>query len=241
MRYAWLLALVCVACATPAGLTDSNDAQLVLREIGFMFPQQLAEVERSITRTTYAQLRAAELEIQIDDKLVDQALNEMLAQIEAGIDGSLEDWAQAEHAMSFVEVREIYRQHLYDNLLYRSVFVADVHSLPQIEVKVLANRRSEAVGDWLRALELGQHPDGLGATTETMPQWDAALYAPGSIIGPWQLPNRLWVLGRVMTVSPPLEALDFAEIQEKAINYRLSPFAAEVWIHEMASRYTISN
>ncbi|MFT7517406.1 MAG: hypothetical protein ACI84O_001198 [Myxococcota bacterium] len=241
MRYVWLLALGCVACATPTGATDSNDAQLVLREIGFMFPQQLAEVERSITRTTYARLRAAELGLEIDDGLVDQALNEMMAQIKSGIDGSLEDWAQAEHATPFVKVREIYRQHLYNNLLYRSVFVADAHRLPQIEVKVLANRRKDAVSDWLRALELGQHPDGLGAATELMPQWDSELYAPGSVMGPWQLPNRVWVIGRVMAVSPPLGALDSAEIQEKATNYKLSSFAAEVWIHEMSSRYTTSH
>lgn len=241
MRYVWSLALMCVACAAPAGSTDSNDAQVVLREIGFMFPQQLAEVERSITRTTYARLRAAELGLEIDDSLVDQALSEMLAQIKNGIDGSLEEWAQAEHATSFGKVREIYSQHLSDNLLYRSVFLTDAHRLPQIEVKILANRRRGAVSDWLRALELGQHPDGLGAATELMPQWDAERYAPGSVIGPWQLPNGVWIIGRVMAVSSVPEALDLAEIQEKARNHQLSAFAAEVWIHEMASRYTTSN
>jgi hypothetical protein len=49
------------------------------------------------------------------------------------------------------------------------------------------------------------------------------------------------MIGMVDSVAPAAGESEWSEIQLIAATYDISPFAAEVWIHEMASRYTIGN
>jgi hypothetical protein len=236
MRRPWLALSMLVACnvAPPPEV-----APTLLAEIEFMFPQQIAEVKHSLARTEYAKKRAAELGLLIDQALVDNALEGMVSQIQELSSVSLEEWAGDEHSMSWSEVRKIYRRHLYDNLLFRSVYVADMQQIPNLQMMVLANPDADVVNSWAEALELGQHPQGLGANSEIVGQWRTDAYVEGSIIGPLRLINGMWMLGRVMSVAEADGIRDFATIQQIATNCDISPFAAEVWIREMASRYTI--
>ena len=212
-----------------------------MREMQFMFPQHLAEVKRSVQRANLAQLRSADLGLMIDDNLVDQEFASIVQQLKASTPGSLNDLAEAEYQMSWEEIAANYRQHLKDNLLYRSLYVADSQKLRKLKVAVLANHQLSVVDRWRDQLELGRHPEGFGADVIDLPEWRSDVYVPGSIVGPFRSANGLYMIGMVDSVAPAAGESEWSEIQLIAATYDISPFAAEVWIHEMASRYTIGN
>ncbi len=237
-----ILALLCSACAGAQSTSSSvevADAQFVMSEMKFMFPQRMAEVERRIELNKYARLRAADLGLEINDDLVEHQLGEIVQQLQASSRGSLDELAQAEYELPWQQVADTYRQHLANNLLYRSVYVADARQMRQLTVAVLGNSQLAVVEGWHDELQLGRHPEGLGAETVTMPEWRTDVYVPGSIVGPFRLLNGLWMIGRVTDVAPSAGRLEWSETQQLATKFDISPFVAEVWIHEMASRYNI--
>ena len=60
-------------------------------------------------------------------------------------------------------------------------------------------------------------------------------------MGPFRAANGLYMIGMVDSVAPSAGEAEWSEIQRIAATYDISPFAAEVWIHEMAIRYTIGD
>ena len=221
--------------------SSAQDAQLLVREMEFMFPQYLAEVKRSVQRSHLAQLRSADLGLAIDDNLVEYEFASIVQQLKNSTSGSLDDLAEAEYQMSWEEIAANYRQHLKDNLLYRSLYVADAQRLGKLKVAVLANHQLSVVDSWRDQLELGRRPEGFGADMVYLPEWRTDIYAPGSIVGPFRAANGLHMIGMVDSVEPPAGETEWSEIQRIAATYDISPFAAEVWIHEMAIRYTIGD
>ena len=239
-----LLSQMCGACSTAQTSQRKSSTQadqLLVREIQFMFPQHLAEVKRSVQRANLAQLRSADLGLVIDDSLVEQEFASIVQQLKASTPGSLNDLAEAEYQMSWESIADNYRQHLKDNLLYRSLYVADAQQLRRLKVAVLVNRQLSVVDRWRDQLKLGRHPDGLGADVIDLPEWRTDIYVPGSIVGPFRAANGMYMIGVVDSVEPSEGEADWSEIQQIAATYNISPFAAEVWIHEMAIRYTIGD
>jgi hypothetical protein len=207
----------------------------------FMFPQYMAEVKHSVQRSRLAQLRATDLGLAIDDNLVEREFASIVQQLKNSTSGSLDDLAEAEYQMSWAEIAANYRQHLKDNLLYRSLYVADAQQLRKLKVAVLANHQRSVVDRWLDQLELGRRPDGFGADVVYLPEWRTDVYTPGSVVGPFRAANGLYMIGVVDSVEPSAGETEWSEIQRIAATYDISPFAAEVWIHEMAIRYTIGD
>ena len=236
-----MLSGACSTVQTSQQNSSVQDAQSLVGEMQFMFPQHLAEVKRSVQRANLAQLRSADLGLVIDDRLVEQEFASIVQQLKASAPGSLNDLAEAEYQMSWEEIADNYRQHLKDNLLYRSVYVADAQQLRKLKVAVLANRQLSVVDRWRDQLELGRRPDGFGADVTDLPEWRTDVYAPGSIVGPFRAANGLYMIGMVESVEPFEGEAEWSEIQQIAATYNISPFAAEVWIHEMAIRYTIGD
>ena len=239
-----MLLMMSGACSTVQTLqqnSSAQDAQLLVREMEFMFPQYLAEVKRSVQRSHLAQLRSADLGLAIDDNLVEHEFASIVQQLKNSTSGSLDDLAEAEYQMSWEEIAANYRQHLKDNLLYRSLYVADALQLRKLRVAVLANHQLSVVDRWRDQLELGRRPDGLGADVTYLPEWRTDVYVQGSIVGPFRAANGLYMIGMVDSVEPPAGEAEWSEIQRIAATYDISPFAAEVWIHEMAIRYTIGD
>jgi hypothetical protein len=239
-----LLSQVCGACSTtqtPQRNSSVQADQSLVREMQFMFPQHLADVKRSIQRANLAQLRSVDLGLVIDGNLVEQEFASIVQQLKASTPGSLNDLAEAEYQMSWEDIADNYRQHLRDNLLYRSVYVTDAQQLRKLKVAVLVNRQLSVVNRWRDELELGRRPEGLGADVTDLPEWRTDVYAPGSIVGPFRATNGLYMIGMVESVEPSDGEAEWSEIQQIAATYNISPFAAEVWIHEMAIRYTIGN
>ena len=244
MRLLWLPLLMCWSCSTAQTSQQSSsaeEAQWLVREMQFMFPQHLAEVKRSVQRAHLAQLRSADLGLSIDDNLVEQEFASIVQQLKASTPGSLNDLAEAEYQMSWEEIAANYRQHLKANLLYRSLYVADAQQLRKLKVAVLANHQLSVVDRWRDQLELGRRPEGFGADVIDLPEWRTEVYAPGSIVGPFRAANGLYMIGMVDSVAPSAGEAEWSEIQRIAATYDISPFAAEVWIHEMAIRYTIGD
>jgi hypothetical protein len=244
MRLLLLPLLMCGSCSTAQTSQQSSsaeEAQWLVREMQFMFPQHLAEVKRSVQRTNLAQLRSSDLGLAIDDNLVDQEFSSIVQQLKASTSGSLDDLAEAEYQMPWEEIAANYRQHLKANLLYRSLYVADAQQLRKLKVAVLANHQLSVVDRWRDQLELGRRPEGFGADVIDLPEWRTDVYAPGSIVGPFRAANGLYMIGMVDSVAPSSGEAEWSEIQRIAATYDISPFAAEVWIHEMAIRYTIGD
>lgn len=245
MRLLLLLLLqMCGACSTAQTSQQNSSVQAdqsLLREMQFMFPQHLAEVKRSLQRANLAQLRSADLGLVIDDNLVEQEFASIVQQLKASTPGSLNDLAEAEYQMSWEDIADNYRQHLRDNLLYRSLYVTDAQQLRKLKVAVLANRQLSVVTHWRDQLKLGRRPDGFGADVTDLPEWRTDVYVPGSIVGPFRAANGLYMIGMVESVEPSGGQAEWSEIQQIAATYNISPFAAEVWIHEMAIRYTIGD
>ncbi|MBT4466303.1 MAG: hypothetical protein HOD03_06440 [Planctomycetes bacterium] len=244
MRLLLLPLLMCWSCSTAQTSQQSSsaeEAQWLVREMQFMFPQHLAEVKRSVQRAHLAQLRSADLGLSIDDNLVEQEFASIVQQLKASTPGSLNDLAEAEYQMSWEEIAANYRQHLKANLLYRSLYVADAQQLRKLKVAVLANHQLSVVDRWRDQLELGRRPEGFGADVIDLPEWRTEVYAPGSIVGPFRAANGLYMIGMVDSVAPSAGEAEWSEIQRIAATYDISPFAAEVWIHEMAIRYTIGD
>jgi hypothetical protein len=239
-----MLVLISGACSTAPTSQQNSSAkedQLLVREIQFMFPQHLAEVKRSVQRAHLAQLRAADLGLSIDDNFVEQEFASIVQQLKASTPGSLNDLAEAEYQMAWEEIAANYRQHLKANLLYRSLYVADAQQLRKLKVAVLANHQLSVVDRWRDQLELGRRPEGFGADVIDLPEWRTDVYVPGSIVGPFRAANGLYMIGMVDSVASSAGEAEWSEIQRIAATYDISPFAAEVWIHEMAIRYTIGD
>jgi hypothetical protein len=151
----------------------------------------------------------------------------MVEQISASATTDLDQWAQQEHQAPWSQVEASYRRHIRGNLLYQQVYYADGANSKNYQVMLLANSQQRVVETWADALELGQHPEGLGAVKDYI--WlplDSDL-TPGSLIGPLRMANGVWLLARIMAESEP------------KISSEISPFATEVWIREMSSRYNI--
>lgn len=244
MRLLLLLLMMSGACSavqTSQQNSSAQDAQSLVREMEFMFPQYMTEVKRSVQRSHLAQLRATDLGLAIDDNLVEHEFASIVQQLKNSTSGSLDDLAEAEYQMSWEEIAANYRQHLKDNLLYRSLYVADAQQLRKLKVAVLANHQRSVVDRWLDQLELGRRPDGFGADVVYFPEWRTDVYTPGSVVGPFRAANGLYMIGVVDSVEPSAGETEWREIQRIATTYDISPFAAEVWIHEMAIRYTIGD
>ncbi|MBC8370176.1 MAG: hypothetical protein H8E25_09255 [Planctomycetes bacterium] len=237
-----LLALLSFSCSATQTSPTALSQQQLLREFSFMYPAELAEVKRSLIRNQLAEWRAAELGLTVDSKLAAEKFSEIESKLRASVDGGIDDWSKSEHGMPWSNASIVYRDYLESNLLYRTTYFADSSKLPQMQVAILTNTSLGVLEEWQRALELGQHPDGLGARFEQLPLWSADKFLPGMIIGPIKLPSRVWLLARVMKIEATEQAvLSDAQLLEMAANHEISPLAAELWINEMTCRYNNRN
>jgi hypothetical protein len=229
-------------------------------EMQFVFPQQSAEINRSLLRTEMAKREAARLGVQLPAAAIGAAISDFENSLLQGLGGAadLEAWALAQHRQSWAQVRPQYERHLADNLLYQVVLRADAiqHGRAQMWW-LLASSESQAAA-WARSLRGGRAPGSL--LKESLlpgPEPDGsypplATYLPGQageqligakagqVIGPLQLPgDQSWMVGRVIAVLPAQEHLPpVAVLLEDIRLHPVGPLEARAWFEEMSRRYT---
>lgn len=253
-RGAWLESVV---------LQDSALAMnSFVAEMQFVFPQQSAEITRSLLRTELAQHEARRLGIQLPRAVVDRAMADFETSLLQGLgsDADLEAWALAQHRQSWSQVRPQYERRVAANLLYQVVLRADAIQHGRVQMWWLLGRTEPQAAGWARSLLGGRAPSSL--LKESLlpgPEPDGsypplATYLPGQageqlaaaaagqVVGPLQLPgDQSWMVGRVIAVLPPKTQLPpVAVLLDDLQAHPVGPLEARAWFEEMSRRYTAS-
>jgi len=273
--------LALMACQTPAlrdrvGMQSTRsellegvslqDSALAMNsfvaEMQFVFPQQSAEISRSLLRTALAQREAQRLGIQLPRVAVESAITTLEKSVlqSLGAQGDLDAWSYAQHQQSWAAVRPQYARHLADNLLYQTVLRADAMLHGRVKMWWMLGSTSVQASQWARSLVSGRDPASL--LSESLmpgPEPDGsypplASYLPGAagiqlatakagdVIGPLQLPgDQSWMVGLVIAVLPALEQLPpVSVLLEDLRQHPVGPLEARAWFDEMSRRYTAS-
>ncbi len=234
----------------------------LVAELQFAFPQQTAEVARSMVRTELAHREAKRLGIQLPSGAIDEAMDsfESVLVQRIGSSSDLDDWALAQHQQPWAVVREQYQQHLVDNLIYQVVLRADALQHERVKMWWLLAADLEQANGWARSLSSGRAPASL--LSESLlpgPEPDGsypphATYLPGEagellanpkageVIGPVQLPgDNSWMVGQVIARLPAQQELPpVAVLLEDLREHPVGPLEARSWFEEMSRRYTAS-
>jgi hypothetical protein len=238
------------------------DMSAFVAEMQFVYPQQSAEVVRSMMRSEFAHHEAKRLGIRLPQEAIDRTIadleDSLLQSLGAG--GDLESWSQQQHQQAWAKMRPLYRRHLADNLLYQVVLRADAIHTGRTRLWWLVSRSEEQAEAWARSLRSGRNPASM--LTESLipgPEADGsypaiANYLPGQagelladavvgqVLGPLQLPGDFtWMTGRVIEVLPAAAALPpLAVLLEDIREHPVGPLEARAWFEEMSRRYTAS-
>jgi|FLOH01.1.fsa_nt_gi hypothetical protein len=229
-------------------------------EMQFVFPQQSAEISRSLLRTAMAQREAQRLGIQLPKLAVESAITTLETSVlqSLGAEGDLDSWAYAQHQQSWAAVRPQYARHLADNLLYQTVLRADAIQHGRVKMWWLLSSTSSQATQWARSLASGRDPASLlSESLVSGPEPDGsypplAVYLPGAagvqvatatagdLIGPLQLPgDQSWMVGLVIAVLPAQEQLPpVSVLLEDLRQHPVGPLEARAWFDEMSRRYT---
>jgi hypothetical protein len=236
------------------------DLRAYVAGMAFVFPEESAEMARSLARTEMARLEAQRLDIRIPEARVEEAMdlfaNSLLAQLGPGV--TLDDWSEARHAFPWARMRPHYRDHLAENLLYQAVLRADAYLAGRVGLYWFLSGEEGEAHSWAVSLRSGRDPKALVAESLLPGSNPDGSFPPmthelpgaagqalreakvGQVVGPMQLPgDRTWRVGLVVVVLPgvsqlpPVEAL-LAELESQPID----ALEARAWFEKMSLRYT---
>jgi len=227
------------------------DASAFAAEMALMYPEQSAEVVRSLLRAAFARREAERMGLEADPAEVDASLAAMAADF--GDAAEREDWARSRYGLPWLEVRDAYATRLRANQLYQLVLRADAFASGRTRVRwfLLAEEGdARAVADRLR---LGATPDTVAAVTlqpdapdDLLPSYlgqpwrDALAEASiGDVVGPLRFDgDRIWrvavLLERLPPATAPAREALLAGLRERPV----SAVEARAWFEEMLRRYT---
>ena len=236
------------------------DLRAYVAGMAFVFPDESAEMARSLVRTEMARLEAQRLDIRIPDSRVEDAMDlfskSLLAQL--GADASLDDWSLDRHGSPWLQMRPLYRSHLADNLLYQTVLRADAYLSGRVGLFWYLGADEGDAKSWAMSLRSGRDPKSLVVEsllpgpladgsfppmTKELPGiagevlQDARI---GQVVGPMQLPgDRTWRVGLVYAVFPPFTQLPPVEALLTELEaHPLDALEARAWFEKMSLRYT---
>lgn len=238
------------------------DMGAFVAEMQFVFPQQSAEIVRSMMRTEFARREAKRLDIRLPQAAVEATVADLENNLLAGLgpDADLDAWSQQQHQQSWASMRPLYQRHLADNLLYQVVLRADAIHSGRVKTWWLISRTEEQAQNWARSLDSERDPAAmLKESLIPGPEADGsyppiAHYLPGEagellataeagqILGPLQLPGDYsWMVGRVIEVLPPRAELPpLSVLLDDLRRHPVGPLEARAWFEEMSRRYTAS-
>lgn len=231
-------------------------------EMQFVFPQQSAEITRSLLRSELAHREAQRLGIQLPPAAIGGAMADFESSLLQGLGGEadLEAWSLAQHQQSWAQVRPQYERRLADNLLYQVVLRADAIQHGRAQMWWLLSSTEQQATAWARSLRSGRGPSSfLEESLLPGPEPDGsypplATYLPGQageqllaatvgqILGPLQLPgDHSWMVGRVIALLPAQDHLPpVAVLLQDIHSHPVGPLEARAWFEEMSRRYTAS-
>jgi len=231
-------------------------------QMNFVFPDESAELTRSMVRTEMARLEAERLAVVIPKDRVDRAFqsfeNGLIAQL--GSSSTPDEWAMARHDALWREVMPLYRMHLAQNLRYQVVLRADARLTGRVGMFWFITGELQEAQRWASSLEAGRDPKSL--LQESLipgPNPDGS-YPPvsrelpgeagerlqnagvGQIIGPIQFEgDRSWRVGVVTAIFPPeAELPPIAILLDELENQPVDALEARAWFEKMSRRYTVS-
>jgi hypothetical protein len=227
------------------------DASAFAAEMALLFPEQSAEVVRSLLRAAFARREAERLGLDADPAEVEASLATMAEELGDAL--SREDWARSRYGLSWAEVRAAYATRLRANQLYQLVLRADAVASGRLRVRwfLLADEGdADAVADRLR---LGATPGAVAAATlqpdapeDLLPSylprpWRDALAeaALGDVVGPLRFDgDRIWRVAVLLERLPPGTVPAREALLDGLRERPISAVEARAWFEEMLRRYT---
>lgn len=231
-------------------------------QMAFVFPDESAELTRSLVRNEMARLEAEHLAVVIPSARIDRAFqsfeNGLVAQL--GSTSTPDAWALARHDALWREVQPLYRIHIAQNLRYQVVLRADARLSGRIGMFWFLTGEFEEARRWASSLKAGRDPKSL--LQESLipgPNPDGS-YPPmsrdlpgqageqlrtaevGQIIGPIQFEgDRSWRVGVVTAIFPPvMELPPVAILLDELETQPIDALEARAWFEKMSRRYTVS-
>lgn len=236
------------------------DASAFAASMSFLFPDETAELTRSLVRTEMARLEAARLDLRVPEAEVDRAFETFTSGLRAqlGDDFTLDDWSEARHGHPWIRIRPLYRRHLADNLLYQAVLRADAHLSGRVSMYWFLTTEESEASRWAKSLQAGRDPRAMLAESllpgpepdGSYPPVSVDLPAPigpalrqartGQVLGPLQLEgDRSWRVGVVREVLPPRDDLPPVAVLLQDVAARpIDALEARGWFEKMSARYT---
>lgn len=230
--------------------------------MAFVFPDEAAELSRSMVRTELARLESQKLGMVLPARRIEQAFqafsNGLVAQL--GTETTPDDWAIARHEVLWRDIQPLYREHLAHNLLYQAVLRADARLSGRVGMFWFVTGDESLARRWASSLQSGRNPESLlSESLLSGPNPDGS-YPPmsrdlpgeagerlqdaslGQIVGPIQFEgDRSWRVGVVTQVFapeselPPIDVL-LDELESQPID----ALEARAWFEKMSRRYTVS-
>ncbi|NQU48530.1 MAG: hypothetical protein HQ519_07770 [Planctomycetes bacterium] len=272
----WFVALGCQGAqqwdspakgmAADSGLPDVRldgsylNAQAFVAEAAFLFPAESRSLVHALVRSEFARLEANRLQLELDPKELQAALEQSVAGLEASLPAgqNLDDWALQRFDRSWVVVNETLRRHLAENQLFQLCARAHAMTGPRAELQMLTSRDQQQAQNWARQLKTGASASSLAALSlDPGPQGDAslpplpmALPAPlgewlcqqksaGTVFGPFQFGDeQVWRVVYVRRLLAGLAALPPISILIEDLSKNpVSPLEERAWFDAMAKRY----
>ncbi|MDA0666770.1 MAG: hypothetical protein O3A50_03225 [Planctomycetota bacterium] len=232
-------------------------------QMAFVFPDESADLSRSVVRTEMARLESQKLGVVLPARRVDLAFQTfskgLVAQL--GNETTPDDWAMARHDALWRDIQPLYRENLAHNLLYQAVLRADARLSGRVSMFWFVTGDANQARRWAASLQSGRDPKSmLSESLISGPNPDGS-YPPmsrdlpgeageqlqnpslGQIVGPIQFEgDRSWRVGVVTQVLapesqlPPIDVL-LDELESQPID----ALEARAWFEKMSRRYTVSS